>query len=141
MMFSFQVYLKDLRITPKPARLTRQHPKAQSKQAQKYLENQERLRDEFWLAKLQIQEKGKHHFPLEGPLSLRLDYLLKGKPRIDRSNIEKAVEDALVKAGVIVDDCIRHVPDAHVSIWSDQDRYRLYVQLKYIPKTTPSKED
>jgi len=133
-MFSYQAYLKDIKISPKPSRLSRQHPKAQSPRSRTYLENQELLRDEFWLAKLQAQQKGKHHFPLTGPHSLRIDYLLKGKPRIDRTNIEKAVEDALVKAGVIEDDCIKYIPDAHVTVWSGQDRYRLFVQLKYIPE-------
>ena len=133
-MFGFQCYIKDVKIVPKPARLERKHPKAQSPTAQRYLENQELLRDEFWLAKLHCQHKGKHDFPLSKPMSMRIDYLLEGKPRIDRANIEKSIEDALVKAGVIVDDCIKYIPDAHVTIWSGQDRHRLFVQLKYIPE-------
>ena len=74
-MFGFQCYIKDVKIVPKPARLERKHPKAQSPTAQRYLENQELLRDEFWLAKLHCQHKGKHDFPLSKPMSMRIDYL------------------------------------------------------------------
>ena len=71
-------------------------------------------------------------FPMPQAVSLFIAYDLVGRPHLDRANIEKAVEDALVKAGVISDDSIRYVPDAMVSIFAGSDEHVLTVELRPI---------
>ncbi len=130
-MYRFVAYGTE--IVPKPVRLYRGKKYSQSKQAIRYLNNQE-----LWIRYIQNDMLHKRQemfqeFPLPPPLSLGFVYHMLHNRRIDRTNIEKAIEDALVKAGVIEDDNVHVVPDSHRIVTRQGAKdYWLMIELKTI---------
>ena len=116
-MFVFRAYIPDIEVVPKPSRLSKAKRRLQSDRAQRYLHNQEVLRDEFWLEAMRDKLENGQVFPLDhGPLVMSIIYCMRSNKVIDRSNIEKAIEDALVKATVIDDDKVSTLPDTEYII-------------------------
>lgn len=122
-MIKFRFFLPDFEIVPKPARMSHARRNLQSNPARKYLENQEAL-----ATYMMLKHKGD---PIPGPLSLSFVYRTRSNRRFDRTNIEKAVEDALVKARVIEDDNVKVLPDSHqIIVRGGQVGYWLGLELR-----------
>lgn len=103
-MIYFMAYLKGFEVKPKPAR---------SDWSTKYRENQQQLIDDFeTYAHMLSREDRVYPVPLDA--EMEITYCVPHRRKMDRANIEKAVEDALVKAGVLEDDSVKHLPTAIV---------------------------
>jgi crossover junction endodeoxyribonuclease RusA len=63
----------------------------------------------------------------DGPVRVSMFLSPPDRRRRDGDNLEKAVMDALVKAGVIQDDSLRHVPEARRELVGDCGGYVLLV--------------
>ena len=136
----YRFFIRKFEVVPKPSRLSRAPLKKQPERGRKYLENQHHLALAM-MADLQWYKKENKDtvYPLNTSHSIAIVYHMKGYKKIDRTNLEKAIEDALVKSGVIEDDSVKYLPDSDkVIIRQGAHDYWLAVELKEVDTNEPS---
>ena len=110
--------LKDIEIVPYVRMTTR--GKFLKKRAIKYLENQNLL---AWLFK--IYGKGEiNKFPVKLVGYLKLKNL---RTNADWDNYLKAIQDALVKAGILPSDCVKYLKGGNFSVQKGENQLKLFL--------------
>ena len=122
----FSCLIEDFRIVPY-VRMTRKG-KWFKQRAKRYLKNQHQL---SWLIKLKGTGKA------EIPCFLFAHIVQTGlRSNSDWDNYAKAVSDALVKAGVLPDDCFRYILGAYVRLEKgDKNRIEIYLNRELTVRT------
>ncbi len=126
----FRAYIPGMRV--KPTVRQTQRSKYVNKEAIAYNKNQHELAQELtkasylWMDIVKSLYKEKIKFPIEGPMIISYTAAYTGKHLRDDNNVRKAVEDALVKAGVISDDDCVILPGA------DRTRTRIGAKENYL---------
>mgnify|MGYP001609862418 CR=1 FL=1 len=93
------------------------------------------VRHEVWYAEMMPRVlKGWHGRPLDC-VKVELNYYLPDRRRRDLTNMSESVMDLLVKARIIKDDDVFHVPDVHLVCHGvDKVSPRVEVCITFVPK-------
>lgn len=89
-------------------------------------------------ALLRLRQNELVGYPWKYPLRVGFHYVRKGRHRFDWNNLDQAVADILVKAGIIKDDSMNHIyPNGDLSweVSKEKERQGVYVTLEEIKET------
>jgi len=122
----FRAYLNGYKVIP-CVRMTRRGKHA-TQRARDYNKQQAEMADQFTAVALEH----KVECPVKGQVSIDIVAGYEDRRKRDGTNIVKAVEDALVFAGVLKDDSVSYVPQGQWHVKLGRKQAYLIVQLRRV---------